>query len=124
MQTQKKFQVESEKYEFLIKFEQEKISDLGADFKMCEDDELEEKKKLKLEIKKYQSEVEALEEVRNLEEKRRYVVLVDWNNILENNNVSGLTSLETPPTTSKASSSKSITSKKGGYWCSYCICCY
>ena len=44
MQTQKKFQVQSDKVKFLIEFEQEKIYDLRADFKMCDDDEVDKKK--------------------------------------------------------------------------------
>ena len=100
MQCQKKFQVQSEKFEFLIKFEQEKINDLRADFKMADDDEVDKKKDLKKQIKEHQNKVTGYkmqwEEIRNNEEKKRDIVLVDWNTSIENDGVSAITTLETP----------------------------
>ena len=87
MQTQKTFAVKKEKLEFLLKYEVDTISDLRADFWMCSSEDESEKLELKNKIKEHQKERDKLKKeweiITDKEQKRREVIVIDWNEDLE-----------------------------------------
>ena len=81
--------------EFSVRFEQQKIDDLRADFRMCDMDEDDLKKDLKHQIRLHQQQRNYLKkqwkELNRAKEDRREGVMVKWSNDMENDVVSGLT---------------------------------